>query len=83
MPRKRTKEEFITILDSKKHNGITIDPDLIEYVNDKTKIKVICDVHGIIEMTPKSLLNGYGCHRCAQTIKARNQQTNSEENVVE
>ena len=83
MPKKRTKEELVFLLETKKHTGITIDPNLIEYVNDKTKIKVICNVHGIIEMTPKSLLSGYGCHRCAQALKARNQQTNSEENVVE
>lgn len=82
MPRKRTKEELVTLLETKKHSGITINPELIEYVNDKTRIKVICNVHGVIEMTPKSLLNGHGCHKCSQTIKANNQTTNSEEKVT-
>jgi hypothetical protein len=33
-------------------------------------------------MTPKSLLSGHGCHRCAQAIRANNQTTNSEEKVT-
>ena len=48
MPRKRTKEELVTLLETKKHSGITINPELIEYVNDKTIIKVICNVHGAV-----------------------------------
>ena len=82
MPKKRTKEELIYLLEAKKHSDITINPDLIEYVNDKTEIKVICNIHGIIEMTPKSLLGGHGCYRCAQTLKAKKQPTNSEEKVI-
>ena len=36
-----------------------------EYINNKTKIKIICPEHGIFEMSPANHLNGKnGCPKC-------------------
>ena len=36
-----------------------------DYINNKTKILVICKKHGEFYITPNSLLKGSGCRRCA------------------
>jgi len=61
---KKTTNDFI--LDSKAVHGDIYDYSLVEYVNSKTKVKIICrkDNHGIFEQTPNSHLNGKGCFRC-------------------
>jgi hypothetical protein len=46
-----------------KHND-KYDYSLVEYVNAKTKVKIICSKHGIFEQTPGNHLNGRGCPEC-------------------
>ena len=41
------------------------DYSLVEYVNAKTKIKIICPEHGVFEQTPDNHLQGKGCKSCA------------------
>ena len=68
MSRKLTTEEFIkrTI---KKH-GYLYDYSLVDYINSKTKIKIICHIHGTFTQTPNDHLNdskskACGCPKCA------------------
>ena len=42
----------------------------VEYVNNKTKVCIICPEHGEFWQTPKNHLNGQGCPQCA--VKERN-----------
>ena len=49
-------------------NGRYIVPDTIEYKNDRSKIKVICPVHGEWETTPSTLWKGAGCPKCANQV---------------
>jgi hypothetical protein len=44
----------------------TYDYSLIEYVDSRTKVKIICkeDGHGIFEQNPTSHLKGIGCPKC-------------------
>ena len=42
------------------HNN-KYDYSLVNYINNKTKIKIICKLHGIFEQTPDSHLRGRGC----------------------
>ena len=44
---------------------------LVEYKNNKTKIKIICPIHGEFEQTPQSHLNGCGCNKCGNSIKSK------------
>jgi superfamily II DNA or RNA helicase len=38
---------------------------LINYVNSKTKIKIICPEHGEFEQNPSDHLNGKNCNKCS------------------
>ena len=37
----------------------------INYINNKTKIKIICPIHGEFEQTPNNHLKGHGCVKCS------------------
>ena len=46
------------------------DYSLVNYINQYTKIKIICPKHGIFEQIPKDHLNKCGCPKCVgRTIK--------------
>ena len=58
-----TKEEFI-----KKANevhGGKYEYSKVEYVNNATKVCIICPKHGNFEQTPNSHLRGCGCPNCS------------------
>ena len=61
---RKTHEEFINKL-KEINDNIEV---LGEYVNSYTKIKVRCKIDGYEwEVTPNSLLNGYGCPKCNES----------------
>lgn len=63
-PRKRiTLSEFVK-RSNKMHNS-KYDYSLVDYVNTRTSVKIICGDHGVFEQIPKSHLNGSGCAYCA------------------
>ena len=43
------------------------DYSLSFYVNCRTKIKIICNIHGVFEQRPHDHLNGQGCFECSNT----------------
>ena len=45
------------------HNG-KYDYSIVEYKNARTKIDIICNIHGIFKQTPANHLNGNGCPIC-------------------
>ena len=44
------------------------DYSLVDYINNHTKIKIKCAVHGVFEQTPLSHLRKRGCPKCANNI---------------
>ena len=42
---------------------------LVNYVNSQTKIKIICEIHGVFEQKANDHLNGNGCPKCYGNIK--------------
>lgn len=46
------------------HNGI-YDYSLVEYKNNKTKVKIICKKHGVFEMKPAAHLKKQSCKACS------------------
>jgi hypothetical protein len=61
-----TRTEFI-LRSNKIHNG-KYDYSLVDYKNNKTKVKIICKECGeIFEMTPYYHLKGYGC-KCQKDL---------------
>jgi hypothetical protein len=59
----RTKEEFIA--QSKKIHGDLYNYDLVEYVNDSTKVEIVCSIHGSFWMNGTNHISGkQGCRPC-------------------
>ena len=56
------KDEFIK--KAKEIHGDKYDYSLLEYKNNKTKIKIVCKHHGVFEQTTKTHLNRNGCSKC-------------------
>lgn len=38
----------------------------VDFVNTKTKVCIICPIHGVFEQTPKNHMNGQGCPKCGK-----------------
>jgi len=56
---------YKSFLDNAKiKHGDKFDYSLVEYKNNKTKVKIICPIHGIFEQTPESHLKNHGCQKC-------------------
>ena len=65
-------EEFI--LKAKKIHGDKYDYSLVDYVNSKTRVKIICPKHGIFEQIPNShIVNKYGCKKCGNLKNINNE----------
>ena len=47
-----------------KHNN-KYDYSLVEYIGSKTKVKIICPIHGEFEQQPVEHLSGRGCRSCS------------------
>jgi very-short-patch-repair endonuclease len=48
------------------HNN-KYDYSLVKYINNKTKVKIICPEHGIFEQLPSAHLQGQGCPKCKKS----------------
>jgi very-short-patch-repair endonuclease len=59
---RKTKEKFIS--DSINIHGYKYDYSLVEYKNGNTKVKIICEKHGVFNQAPKHHLYGAGCPKC-------------------
>lgn len=54
------------------HNNL-YDYSLVNYVNKRTKVKIVCQEHGIFEQTPDHhLYQKNGCNKCGGTSKSTN-----------
>ena len=77
---KKLKEDFIEQANIKHNNKY--DYSLVEYVNNKTKIKIICPVHGVFGQRPDNHLTSNGCKLCGDIIKRIKSITRIEENKL-
>jgi hypothetical protein len=65
---KKTTEEFIK--EAKYIHGNKYDYSLVNYINSKTKVKIICSLHGEFEQTPDSHINSKSnCNICVNNKK--------------
>lgn len=62
-----TKENFIK--KAKEKHGDKYDYSLVNYINRKTKVKIICKEHGVFEQEPHNHIRGQECGRCAGLYK--------------
>ena len=63
----KVKTTFKFIEDARAVHGDTYDYSLVTYVNNKTKVEVICETHESFWQRPKDHLKGKACPRCAST----------------
>lgn len=64
MSKKSTNIEFIE--KSIQIHGYLYDYSLVEYIDNKTKVKIICKKHGLFYQRPDSHLRGCGCAICGE-----------------
>ena len=74
-----TKEEFIK--KSKLVHGDKYDYTKVNYVNNKTKVCIICPEHGEFWQRPESHLSGKGCKKCSG-LKSSQKQRKSIDKVI-
>jgi hypothetical protein len=65
--KKLTTDKFIQ--KSKLVHSDKYDYSLVDYVNRKTKVKIICQEHGIFEQIAADHINGHGCRKCLSYSK--------------
>lgn len=68
MPPKLTTDKFIE--KSRAIHGDRYDYSKVEYVNNYTKVCIVCPIHGEFYITPDSHFRGRGCKLCG-TIQAQ------------
>lgn len=61
MSKKLTNIDFI--YNAKNIHGDKYNYSLVKYINAKTKVKIICPIHGIFEQSPNN-----GCPKCKNLI---------------
>jgi len=59
------------------------DYSLVEYKNNRTKVKIICPIHGVFEQTPGSHLRGRGCIRCGIIKNGNNKRKTIKEFIID
>lgn len=62
----KSTEEWIT--EARKVHNDKYDYSLTEYVNNKTKVIIICPLHGKFEQTPNAHILGSGCNKCSYSV---------------
>lgn len=62
----------IFIKRAKEIHGDKYDYSLVDYVNAKTKVEIICPVHGKFTQIPYNHLSGKGCMECGHIENGRN-----------
>lgn len=66
-----------------KVHGDKYDYSLVNYIDNKTKVKIICSVHGIFEQQPNDhTSHKNGCRKCAQEVQ-RQKVSKTREEVVQ
>lgn len=71
MVKRLTTEEFI--IKAMKVHGDYYDYSNVNYINIRTKVKIICKKHGEFYQNPNDHLNGRGCRKCGfQKISVKN-----------
>lgn len=70
--KKHTKESFIEKSKVKHNNKYNY--DFVEYLDSKTKVKILCSIHGIFEQLPENHIKGSGCHKCGGSNRSINEE---------
>lgn len=75
--KKHTKETFFE--KAKKIHGDKYDYSKVNYKNNKTKVCIICPIHGEFWQRPDHHLHGQGCKKCSDLIRFENKKVYQED----
>lgn len=64
-----------------KHNFI-YNYNLVNYINSDTKVKIICNLHGIFEQLPYNHVSGQGCKACANINNGLKHKSNTDNFII-
>jgi hypothetical protein len=78
---RKTTENFIK--ESKKMHGNKYDYSLVNYINNETKVKIICPKHGVFQQKPNSHLRGSICKKCSNEIISESKRKSTEQFIKE
>lgn len=76
MAKRATTEEFIA--KARKIHGDRYDYSKVNYVNSKTKVNIVCSIHGNFEQIPNVHLMKCGCPECGREISNRKRSITTE-----
>ena len=76
MGKRKTTEQFIA--EAKAVHGDKYDYSKVEYKNNKTKVCIICPIHGGFLQVPKDHLDGIGCKKCGVERRAKARRLNTD-----
>jgi len=54
----------------------------VKYVNNHSKVKIICEKHGLFEQIPKDHLNGFNCSKCGRGSYDENEYISKCEEII-
>ena len=77
---KLTKEQFIKRV--REIHGNKYDYSKVEYINNHTKVCIICPEHGEFWQLPSHHLKGSGCPKCANNLRKSTEEFIEESNIV-
>lgn len=78
--KKVTTDDFI--LKARKVHGQKYNYSKVDYKNNRTKIIISCEEHGVFLQTPNDHLAGYGCKECGTKKRAESKTKSHEEFVT-
>lgn len=76
----KTQQQFLD--ECKRIHGERYDYSKTLYINDKSKIIVICNIHGEYEVRPQAHLRGQNCKKCYEIIRSKCLVENNKANVL-
>ena len=56
-----------------KIHGNKYDYSKVEYINAKTKVIILCNIHGDFSQTPSNHLSNFNCQKCSNNFKLNTQ----------
>ena len=66
---------------AKEKHGNKYDYSKVEYVDSKTKVCIICPIHGEFWQLPNNHLRGKGCSKCKGGVKLTNEEFIKKANI--
>jgi very-short-patch-repair endonuclease len=63
----------IFISKATKVHGNKYDYSKVDYINAKTKVIIVCNIHGEFSQTPSNHLSNYNCQKCSNNFKLNTQ----------